>query len=392
MAIRLIDEGWDKEFAEALSADAGELRIICPFMKVSVLESLLGYRPDSVQVITRFNLPDFAEGVSDVAALRKLVDTDAKVRGVRNLHAKLYLFGASRAIITSANLTKAALSRNYEFGMVAEDATIIADCRAYFDKLWQRAGNNLRRDQVDAWDETVTAHRLRGGRLNQTAGLDDFGVDAGFADPPPARVPTVVADASQAFVKLLGKADNRIPLSSCIIDELEGAGCHWAAYYPRAKRPRSVRNDDVIFMGQLTLNPDDIRIFGRAIEMKYELGRDDATAADITRRPWKKDWPRYIRVRQAEFVAGTMENGISLNELMEALSADSLASTQLNVARCEGNINPRRAYSQQAAVKLSDEGRSWLDERLQVAFEAHGKITQDALDKLDWPDLPTLTS
>ena len=116
MTIRLIDGGWGKEFADALRVDASELRIICPFIKLGALESLLSHQPSKVQVITRFNLADFAEGVSDVAGLRKLLDSGASVRGVRNLHAKLYLFGESRAMITSANLTSAALGWNHEFG------------------------------------------------------------------------------------------------------------------------------------------------------------------------------------------------------------------------------------------------------------------------------------
>ena len=122
--------------------------------------------------------------------------------------------------------------------------------------------------------------------------------------------------------------------------------------------------------------------------MKHQPGRDDATSADIALLPWKEKWPRYIRVHHVEFVAGTMENGVSLNELMDSLGANSFAPTQRNAARGEGNTNPRRAYLQQAAVELSGEGLSWLGERLQAAFEAHGKSPQDELDKLDWPDLP----
>ena len=49
-----------------------------------------------------------------------LLDAGARVRGIRKLHAKLYLFGASRAVITSANLTKSALDSNHEFGLVAK--------------------------------------------------------------------------------------------------------------------------------------------------------------------------------------------------------------------------------------------------------------------------------
>ena len=43
--------------------------------------------PGNVQVITRFNLADFAEGVSDIEALRLLLDAGADIRGIRSLHA-----------------------------------------------------------------------------------------------------------------------------------------------------------------------------------------------------------------------------------------------------------------------------------------------------------------
>ena len=82
MTIQLVDGGWGKKLTEALLEDGSELRIICPFIKVRALQRLLRHHPSNVQVITRFNLADFAEGVSDVAALRKLLDADARARGV----------------------------------------------------------------------------------------------------------------------------------------------------------------------------------------------------------------------------------------------------------------------------------------------------------------------
>lgn len=387
MTIRLIDTGWGRELTEGLSADDSELKIICPFIKYGAIEPLLSGQPKSIRVITRFNLADFAEGVSDTLALRKLLDSGACVRGVRNLNAKLYLFGTSRAILTSANLTVAALNRNHEFGMVAEDETVIAVCQAYFDDLWGRGGSDLSRDQIDAWEEIVTRYRASGGRSNRGTGLGDFGVNAGIVDTPPVSLPFVVADARQAFVKFLGESGNRVPLSFSAIKEIEQAGCHWAVAYPKNKRPRSVTDGAVMFMAKLTDEPD-IRIFGRAIGMKHEPGRDDATPEDISLRPWKAAWPRYIRVHHAEFVAGSMKNGVSLNELMDTLSADSFAPTQRNAERGEGNTDPRRAYRQQAAVELSREGLSWLSERLQAAFDTHGKVSLDTLDNLDWPEIP----
>jgi HKD family nuclease len=388
MTTRLVDSDWSREIAEALHEDAGELRIISPFIKVGALQRLLSARPKAVKAITRFNLADFAEGVSDIAALRRLLASGGSMRGVRNLHAKMYLFGSKRAIVTSANLTEAALNRNHEFGLVSKDREIIAACRRYFDDLWKRSGADLVIPQLDQWDKTVTRHRAEGGRPNRTIGLGDFGADAGVVAPPLTVLPIVVADAPQAFVKFLGEGDNRVPLAFSTIEEIERAGCHWAVAYPATKRPRGVKDDAVIFIARLTHDPNDIRVFGRAIGMRHVPGRDDATPEDIARRGWKATWSRYIRVHHAEFVAGTMANGVSLNELMGALGANSFAPTQRNASRGEGNIDPRRAYQQQAAVELSSEGFAWLGERLQAAFDGHGKVPQDDLDKLDWPQVP----
>ena len=85
--IRLVDAGWGPELSAAIRADPGEVRIVCPFIKIGALDCLLSHRPDNVQVITRFNLADFAEGVSDTAALRLLLDAGASIRGIRSLHA-----------------------------------------------------------------------------------------------------------------------------------------------------------------------------------------------------------------------------------------------------------------------------------------------------------------
>jgi hypothetical protein len=102
--------------------------------------------------------------------------------------------------------------------------------------------------------------------------------------------------------------------------------------------------------------PQHIVIFGRAIGLKHLEGRDDATKADIERRAWKKHWPHYMRVHHADFLAGTFASGVSLNAMMEELGAYAFAPTKRNFKRGKGNINPRKAYNQQAAVELSEEG------------------------------------
>ena len=382
MTTRLIDKEWDAEFSKALNDDSSYLRIVCPFIKAPSIKRLLSHKPGKVRVVTRTNLADFASGVSDIDALRQLLDADARVRGIQNLHAKLYIFGKSRAIITSANLTEAALTRNHEFGLVTDDPESVKECLDYFDKLWKRGKPSISLKKVKAWDEIVTNYRLKGGSLNMLGELPDHGADAGI--PVSATHVSLPEPGSrQAIVKFIGSNDARAPRSTLTFEELKSGGCHWAACYRR--RPRQVKDGDVVFMGRLVCNPDGTIVFGRAIGKEYQEGCDDATDADIKLRSWKQIYPHYIRVYDPEFIEGTLQNGISLYDLMDELGADSFESTQRNARRGEGNTDPRKSVRQQSALRLSPEGFSWLNERLEAAFSKHGKIPNETLRDLDWP-------
>ena len=204
----------------AAKADNGELLIVCPFIQLNVIERLLSICSANVKVITRFNLADFASGVSDIAALCRLLESSAQVRGVRNLHAKLYIFGNRRTILTSANLTRAALHSNQEFGMVSDDAAIVEGCKAYFGHMWEKAGQDLLLQQVNDWQAIIADHHLSGSSSSKTDHLEDFGADLGIADPTPASLQMPVSEKPRAFVKLLGKSDNRMALDAPTIDEL----------------------------------------------------------------------------------------------------------------------------------------------------------------------------
>ena len=148
-----------------------------------------------------------------------------------------------------------------------------------------------------------------------------------------------------------------------------------------------VRDGAVIFMGRLVEHPKDTLVFGRAIGMHYVPGRDDASRADIRLRPWKAAWPRYIRVRSPRFIEGTLENGVSLNEMMNALGSNSFAPTKRHSLSGRGNTNPQASLMQKAAMELTPEAIAWLDRSLERCFRKHGQIPPSELDKLDWPKI-----
>ena len=369
LTTRIVDKGWAAELSDALAADSSHVRVISPFIKVSAVKNFLTHKPRKLQVITRFNLADFAAGVSDVAALRELTQANAQVRGIKNLHAKLYVFGSTRAIVTSANLTDAGLNRNFELGTVSEDAVLVKNCQRYFNGLWERVGQDLQLHQIDDWDETITKYQLRGGRPNDTADLRDYGADIGLKQATAHDVPSIGNIAGQAFVMLLGNSTQSRKSFSCrVIDVIKSNECHWAFFQKR--RNRQVQDGDDIYIGQFTRDPDDIRVFGRATGVKHVDGRDDATQEDIGRIPWRAEFPYYNRVCRAEFVDGSLANGISMKELVGARKKP----------------DTRFAHRGHARVKLAGADHHWLEQRLEEAFEIHEKVSPSELATLYWPD------
>jgi hypothetical protein len=288
MTSRLVDRRWAEELDAALRVEHLDLCVISPFLKKRAVQRILAHALRPVRVITRFNLADFADGVSDIAALRSLLAAGAQVRGIRNLHTKVHIFGARRAIVTSANLTEAALTRNHEFGLVSDDPEIVSASSIYFEKLWAGGGADLTIRQLDVWEQTVVNHLARGAPRHSMESLGDFGATgADVFDSPLSSVG--FPGAEQAFVKFLGEGSNRVQLSFPVRDEVESALCHWGLTYPANKRPTAVKDGALTFISRLTYDPRDIIIFGSAVGMEYMPGRDDASAEEIEARPWKAE-------------------------------------------------------------------------------------------------------
>jgi len=382
----MVRSGWASELRDGVRVGKGILRIVCPFITERPVDWLLNQRLKQIKVITRFNLDDFADGVSDTAALRKLLDFGAAVRGIRDLHAKVYLFGTRRAIVTSANLTEAGLSHNPEFGMITDERAAVQACRSYFDDLWQRGGHDLALERLLDWDHQIACYLVTRTGVDDTSELADHGADAGM-DEPLQGDSDLLRDRLQPIVKFLGDSSKRPPPSLRTLEELEESGCHRVLGYPKNRRPRSVKNGTTVFIARFV--EGDTRVFGRAVALRHEPGRDDAAPRDKRLRDWRSKWPHYIRVHHPEFVASTMENGVSLGEMMDALQADSFVPTQQNAERGDGsNTNPRLSVRRQAAARLTDRSCRWLSKRLQMAFETHGRIKESDFPKRDQPEFP----
>jgi hypothetical protein len=188
------------------------------------------------------------------------------------------------------------------------------------------------------------------------------------------------------FVKFFGQGSNRSSRGRSVLDAVETTGSHRICTYPRGRRPRSVRDGDVMFMGHLVSGPNEIKVYGRAVASAYEEGRDDAGAEDIARRPWLERWPHFIRVRGMEFVDGRLGDGVSLSELMDEMGAYAFGPTAENADRGVGNVDPRQSIRQAAAIRLSEAGASWMNEELELAFRKSGRVRAEEVEGLDWDE------
>lgn len=397
--MRLVDRNWRQELASCYEREPAGLRIVCPFIKQDALWGVVGdHLHSDVRVITRFDLKGFAAGISDVNALIDILEAGGEVRGIRGLHSKAFIFGEAVAVVTSANMTRRGLDHNVEFGCISDLPDFVSTCRAYFDDLWAKCGPNVLQTQLDEWQEEVDAFLAAGARPGTRALLPDHGAHAdevpttgvALSDEIPDASGTVapawIAEAEQGHVKIFGEADSRAQWSMDVLQEVDESGSHWACTYPRGRgRPRNVETGDAMYIARMVQAPNDYLIYGRAAALAHVDARDVASPADIEYRPWKEQWPYYIRVHDAEFIAGPLSNGIPLSELIEELESNAFVTTQEHAQAGSGNTNPRLSLMQQAAVRLSQDGLAWLTERFDRALQVHGRLPAEDLAELDWP-------
>ncbi|OGW51736.1 MAG: hypothetical protein A2Z50_03425 [Nitrospirae bacterium RBG_19FT_COMBO_42_15] len=383
MDFKFIDKDWAKIFKEISGRNTKEYKFVTPFLQLKTIEEILNKRKLKLKLITRYNLTDFYNGVSSLDAIEYILKNGGQIKGIKNLHSKLYIFDSKEAILSSANLTQAALLTNFEFGMHTYNADAIFSLEAYFDSLWNKIPLTLEQKQIDQWRMEIDSSLQSGKESYQKYKFKDYGFSVN--NKPNEQAQSSVqktSDSNQYFIKFFGEGSNRTDINMQIIEEVGISGCHWACTYPTKKKPRIVDNGAIMFIGRMVSNPNDIIIYGHAIGNKYKENRDDASDEDIKRRPWKKKWSRYIRVHDAKLINGTLKNGVSMNELMDKFGYNSFVSTLRNKISGKGNIDPREAYHRQAAVQLTQDSANWLMEKLENKLKYFGRISDSALSQI----------
>lgn len=125
--------------SDLLADSSGVVRIATAYL--TERQFLSGVSEREVRLLISLTPMDVASGATSLEALRALVQMGVKCRTLPDrprLHAKVYIFGESCAVITSANLTTSAFDSNVEVG-IETSSSHAAELLIWFDQLWELA-------------------------------------------------------------------------------------------------------------------------------------------------------------------------------------------------------------------------------------------------------------
>lgn len=140
-SVQLIRSPWSEAFAEFGRSIREEAILAAPFIGAGTLEhlaSMLNHeRPPKIDLITNLAVGSLLHGTVDTEAIANFSRSlpAVAIQNLPGLHAKAYIADDTLAIITSGNLTRASLYRNYEYGVQITDPSLVrqiaADIREY---------------------------------------------------------------------------------------------------------------------------------------------------------------------------------------------------------------------------------------------------------------------
>lgn len=101
------------------------LLIGCPYVNNAIIGLTKEASQDVSRIlVTKTDLRDFAIGASNLDSLCALARDGVAIHSLTNLHAKIYVFDDSSALVTSANATYGGMYRNLECGLGTNDSRV----------------------------------------------------------------------------------------------------------------------------------------------------------------------------------------------------------------------------------------------------------------------------
>ncbi|HUE72334.1 MAG TPA: phospholipase D-like domain-containing protein [Pirellulaceae bacterium] len=163
MAVKLLARNWQFELARCLSQTRQSLFICSPFITVDGCNLIRSHLPETFQSTGRLSiLSDLSpihllQQATDPRALQSLLSSvdDGVLWHLPRVHAKVFIFDRSYAVVTSANLTAGGLYRNIEYGVGISDVTTVTAIHAELESFGRLAAP-IDRPRLERYCELAT--------------------------------------------------------------------------------------------------------------------------------------------------------------------------------------------------------------------------------------------
>jgi len=374
-------EDWNNRFLKLIKA-ANEIWIISPFISHIAIDTLQHRsKHGDVRLITRYDLGNFAKGVSDLKTIKTLARQGVQIRGILGLHSKIYLFDKKTAVITSANFTSGGLINNLECGIITQAKSDISQLTTYFDTLWNYGEKDLTIKKIAEWEAKIKKNKAK------IVPQNNIFADEGAKIPKASTGLRLGASKSkrEAYLKFWGKSESRASRHETVKEILRWTEANYAGTFPKGRRPTSIKENETIYMTYLVTNPPGYLVFGKAYATQYVEGRDDASPQEIARKRWKTDYPHYIRVHAPVFINAKLKDCPELEPLIERHGYNVFRSTRRRAKRGESDINPHLSLRQQPGMYLTAEATVDLEKQFDIALERYGRVPEKFIDTLPKP-------
>jgi hypothetical protein len=166
--LRLISGPWREQFRELVGKTERSLLLASPFIKADEAERVseclrrAGHTQPSLTVLTDFRADSILSSSLDIDALRifSIRFEKSSIVSVPRLHAKVYVSDARRAVVTSANLTRAGFEENVEYGLLIDDSELASRISQDMES-YARLGSPVPADVLDRLLKTEQKLRTR---------------------------------------------------------------------------------------------------------------------------------------------------------------------------------------------------------------------------------------
>lgn len=384
---------WDDEFNQLLDKSSRVVRIISPFVSsdgiIPITKKL--EKGTAVYLITRLNDRDFLSGASSIEALVKIVQSAGKICAQSaRLHAKLYIFDAFSAIVTSSNLTKFGRVSNLEVGVCFSESEKIQNLVEYFDNLWEKLQPDLNTKILQEISDHIAELKLMTkGNREEPPGVRDHGKDIIFHKKPtsPPMIPRkkdLQKGQKRYWIKFSWRRDSEADFHESIHTYIT----HCAITFPaHPGRPRQISRGDVIYHAALTSSyrGRDWIIFGKGeVAIEHRQGIDELPEKIRRDHPDLGRYPYLIWLCNVDIIGADLSNGISLHEIFDELEEGTFIwSQQESIQGHQGRYKEAIRYYR-SHIELTSKAADLIDNKLIQVFSAVGKISYASGEEVWW--------